>query len=107
MKLRELQAEAHRIATEKGWHEEPRTFGEYIALFHTEVSEAMEAYRKEGLATWKGENDKPEGVPFELADVVIRIMDWCGENDVDLETFVRRKMGYNETRSHRHGGKRL
>lgn len=33
---------------------------------------------------------KPEGVATELADCVIRILDWCGKEDVDLEHYLAR-----------------
>ena len=45
MDLKALQKEAHAIAREKGWWDEPRTFGDLIALVHSELSEALEVYR--------------------------------------------------------------
>ena len=44
----ELAIECHQIAVDRGWHEEPRTFGDFIALIHSEVTEAVEAYEKAG-----------------------------------------------------------
>lgn len=51
--------------------------------------------------------DKPEGIPSELADVVIRIFDMCGYYGIDLETAIIEKMMYNKTRPYKHGGKKL
>lgn len=48
---------------------------------------------------------KPEGRLFELADAVIRIADYCGKHGYDLQTAIKTKMAYNETRPYRHGGK--
>jgi NTP pyrophosphatase (non-canonical NTP hydrolase) len=49
---------------------------------------------------------KPEGIPSELADVVIRVFDAASQYGIDLEHEIMLKMEYNATRQHRHGGKR-
>jgi hypothetical protein len=51
--------------------------------------------------------DKPEGIPSELADIVIRVMDICGYYGIDLEAAITEKMEYNRNRPIRHGGKKL
>lgn len=109
MKISEMQELAHETAKGKGWHDPAPNFGESIALIHSELSEALEAYR-EGLPLaylLYGEGGKPEGIPAELADVLIRIGDMCGAFGIDLEAAVKEKMEYNKKRSYRHGGKVL
>lgn len=103
MKIADIIHEAHATACEKGWHERPacseRMFverdehgilsyvaprnvdvalvGSWLALIHTELGEAWDAYerRELGLHSVK---DKPCGLLSELADVVIRICDDAG-----------------------------
>ena len=110
--------ECHHIAKEKGWWDEERNDGELIALMHSELSEALEEYRnghavdevyfsggaRDENGVWH-EGKKPEGIPIELADVVIRMADFCGDMGIDLEQAILTKMAFNETRSYRHGGK--
>lgn len=48
---------------------------------------------------------KPEGEAVELADAVIRVMGYFAKNGWDLEDTILRKLAYNATRGHRHGGK--
>ena len=48
MDLKALQKEAHAIAKDHGWWGQERTFGYLIALVHSELSEALEAYREHG-----------------------------------------------------------
>jgi NTP pyrophosphatase (non-canonical NTP hydrolase) len=62
-----------------------------------EVSPEMKPYIKR----------KPEGVPTEMADVVIRVMDFCAEHGIDLAGEILAKMEYNEGRPFQHGGKHL
>lgn len=106
-----LTMDVAQLNKAKGWYDEPRSFGDLIALLHSEVSEMLEAYRDFGLESVLGARGeswaKPEGVGAEAADVLIRLLDICGRYGIDLEAETERKLAYNRTRSHRHGGKRL
>jgi len=111
-----------------GWHKD-ETFGDKISLMHSELSEALEEYR-DGRAydeiyySYKDEHgakvstnemyrevngemvmNKPEGIAVELADAIIRIMDWSAWKKSPLLEALFIKAEYNETRSYRHGGK--
>ena len=93
--IHELQTMAHEIAKAHGWWGHKRNDGELIALMRSELSEALEALRVP---------DMPH-VGEELADTVIRIMDFCEARGIDLEEQIIRKMAINNKRPHRHGGK--
>jgi len=108
--LREMQAEILAVNIEKGWRGpdvNEVSFGEAMALLHSEVSEALEAYRTHGTADFTRADGKPEGVGSEFADVLIRLLDDCDMFDIDLEAEYERKIAFNRTRPFRHGGKAL
>ena len=184
--LLEMAEEVYLVNEANGWFEDERTFDDDVALLHTEISEAFDAYRSHGFADataaqgkpiyGSGEDvfgnytevtgytlPKPEGVGSELADVLIRLLDtakrrgfdlrgieaesdppllprgfsyatnrmhhWTDEilythgrsatllyewllyaaaqAGIDLDFEYERKLAYNRTRGHRHGGKLL
>ena len=104
MSLNELAREANQIAVEHGWWDKEPTFGELVALMHSELSEALEEYRVgrpmvyfmdvngfvvSDMSERRGE--KLEGIAVELADCIIRILDWAGHEGVDLDSIIRRR----------------
>lgn len=95
------QEAAHDTARDKGFWERERGDGELIALIHSELSEALEAAR-EGH---RPDDKLPQynGVAVELADAVIRIMDYAETLNVNLAEVIDAKMAYNEGREAKHG----
>ena len=75
MNLFELQNKIHKQNVELGWWDEERPFSTFVCLFHSELSEAMEGDRK-GLMD--DHLPKYEMFQVELADFVIRCMDFLG-----------------------------
>lgn len=74
--------------------------GQLIALQHSELSEALEADRKDLM------DDKlphRKGLEVELADAVIRIFDTAGGLDMDLGGAIIEKLEYNTSRPYKHG----
>lgn len=77
--------------------------GQQLMLIVSELSEAMEADRKDlqddHLPQYKG-------FDVELIDANIRILDFIGSNkNVDYDKIFKDKIEYNESRPYKHGKK--
>lgn len=114
MTLNELAIAAHRVATEHGFWEPGPSFPESLMLVVSEAGEALEDFRngryETEIYTQSGPNSglpKPCGIPIELADIIIRVLDICGQYGIDLDNAVTMKMAYNKSRPYRHGGMKL
>lgn len=105
MRLKLLQDFAFQVNEENGWHKTERYPAEYAALFHSELSEALEELRKgkepneiyfsrepsiELAVIDLSTPAKPEGVPVELADCCIRIFDFLGEKQINIDSLIGR-----------------
>jgi hypothetical protein len=93
----------HGRAWNAGWFHDTKTgeqiernHGEMFALIHSEISEALEAHRKDLM------DDKlphRKGVPVELFDAAIRIFDMIGMYYPDDIGALVEKLQYNDNRA--------
>ena len=104
--INDFAKEVHANAVEHGWWDDgERPLPEVIALCHSELSEALEAYRNDEPMCWNN-NGKPDGVATELCDCIIRIVDYLASEGIDIDYVLKKKHEYNKTRPYRHGGKK-
>lgn len=121
--LAKFSEEVHQVAKDHGWwekgHKSPL---ECMALMVSEIAEAMEEVRKpenrcyiyqlqEGtdfpIVTpasdrWRADL-KPEGEAVELADCILRILDYAEFHKLPLMEALQLKHEFNKTRPHKHG----
>jgi len=118
-RLNDLAQVIHQNAKDKGFFEKEKNIGEMLCLIHSEVSEALEADRKNNYCQKKSidymnqcewslshfRDNIKNTFEDELADVIIRVLDLCAYKGIDIEKHILMKMRYNLTREKYHGKK--
>jgi NTP pyrophosphatase (non-canonical NTP hydrolase) len=95
MSFKELQMLCHTKSVNNGWWQGTPNIPEKIALIHSEVSEALEGYRKDLPDAHIPHRSSME---VELADAIIRIFDLAGYLSLDLDGAIMEKLRYNDQR---------
>jgi len=104
----------HRWAKDKGFYDRPRTHGELLMLAVTELSEGMEWLRCQpdidkdvcinGVYYTRSDHIPDfAGIEEELADTIIRILDYAEFHKFRVGAAIMAKMAYNHDRPHKHG----
>jgi NTP pyrophosphatase (non-canonical NTP hydrolase) len=91
--LNQKMLEVRALADGKGFSSDPERIWEMLALIHTEVSEATDAYKK---------GESMEHLGEELTDAVIRILHLMSALNLDAEELFQNKMKKNWERPYKY-----
>lgn len=117
----DMQVLTHKIMVDNGWWEgraditatnskceivdlKPLIALSLIALQHSELSEAVEAVRKQPQHAWSDPMTK-DTLVRELAGCIVRCMDMAQGFGLPLNEAIIEELVHNAGRGHRHGGK--
>jgi NTP pyrophosphatase (non-canonical NTP hydrolase) len=95
MHISELQDLVKELLVEKGFGYGKDTFWEKLALTHTEVSELADVVKKQGF-------DAQADIEGEVADIIIRAVNFAVMFDFDLESAISEKMSNNFNRPYKY-----
>lgn len=122
-KLNGFAKEVYEANLKKGFDVSKENIGQSLMLIVSELSEALEACRKErftsklDVAWMQSCNDDKhlieEHFPStikdtfedEIADTFIRLLDLVGGLKIDIDFHIEAKLRYNKTRIYKHGKK--
>jgi len=91
--LNKRMEEVRELVDAKGFSSDPDRIWEMLALIHTEISEATDAYKK----------GKPmEEVGEELIDAIIRILHLLSALGLDADELFEKKMAKNWARPYKY-----
>ncbi len=91
--LNAYMAHVRELIDAKGFSSDEAQIWQMLALIHTEISEAADAYKK---------GRSYQDVGTELADAIIRILHLCSALGVDIEALYQAKMAKNWQRPYRY-----
>jgi NTP pyrophosphatase (non-canonical NTP hydrolase) len=91
--LNEKMLQVRALADGKGFSSDQARIWEMLALIHTEVSEATDAYKK---------GESFDHVGEELIDAIIRILHLCSALGLDAEALFQSKMSRNWERPYKY-----
>ena len=78
--------ELARNADEKGWDS---SLPYVIGHIHSEAAEVFKEHLRGMLPDHMYEKEgKPEGIPIEMADILLVVLTWFGRNNLDPEKFM-------------------
>jgi NTP pyrophosphatase (non-canonical NTP hydrolase) len=111
--LNEIRNIVHQNAVDHGFHNFEEDDGQFVTrammLLNTETAELFEAYRNHKLTEPCDKSHKMEepltNEEEEIADIIIRALDYAGRMKLDIGRAVAIKHAYNVSRPYRHGGK--
>ncbi len=95
--LNERMAEVRAMCDAKGFSAAPERIWEMLALIHTEVSEATDAYKK---------GEPLDHVGEELIDAIIRILHLVSALGLDADALFDAKMAHNWQRPYKYNTQR-
>lgn len=86
----ELQIKIFDINVKNGWHNTERTKLEFEMLIVTEIAEAAEDIRNgNNKLTYEQPKNKPVGLPSEIADIIIRSIDYLAFKKQSLGSYFK------------------